>query len=554
VFGEHDGAQPLSSPPTFRLASIETAERQAGSLEAEFTRGSVAKRILLIDPPWYRLFGAFLPRIPIGPAYLGGVLEAAGHDVKIYMADYDVARAESGRYFSHQDTVCHTADYYDTLRDPNAPVWHEVASVIREFRPDVVGLSIMTGKYGAALNTARITKEIARDQGREILVISGGPHVSALPEEVAAEPCVDVAFKREAERSLCEWMERVDRPSEWKEVAGITFVDERGVMVDTGYMPYVARLDDLPFQARHLVHRRDTFPSHSFGYLFASRGCPYACTYCSSHDTWTRKIRYVSPERVVDEIEHSYHEYGTRSFSFEDDVFPFNRDHALAVCEDIVQRGLDIEWTCETRVNAITPEVARAIRRGGCTEVKLGVETGDEEILKWIKKKATLDQAFRAAEVLHEVGVDVATFFMVGLPDDTEETMWKSFEFMKRLGSQNICFSKATPYPGTELYDMCVSEGLLGTDLDWSAFFHQSDAIHIMKHLSRDEYHSIAMEISREVDHYNQRAWARKNVASPVKLAGKAARYLFTDPKAFLRKSASYLFAQGIERDLDTTG
>lgn len=512
----------------------------------------MSKRVLLIDPPWYRLFGSFLPRIPIGPAYLASILEERGHTARVFVADYDAEKANSGKYFSHHDTVVHTRQYYDTLADIDAPIWHEMAEVIREFRPDVVGLSLMTGKLGSGLNLAQVVKSVAKDEGRDIKVIFGGPHVSAVPNEVAREPNVDVAFKKESELSLCAWLDVIDQPREWKKVQGLTFVDETGELIDTGVMPYVNNLDDLPFQARHLVHDRESFPSSSFGYIFASRGCPYACTYCSSHDTWTRKIRYVSPERVVDELEHCYHEYGTRFFSFEDDVFPFNRDHTLEVCAGIVERKLDIEWTCETRVNVITPEIAKAIKSAGCAEVKLGVETGDEEILKWIKKKATLDQAFKAAQYLHEVDVDVATFFMVGLPDDTEQTMWKSFEFMKKLGSANICFSKATPYPGTELYDMCVAEGLLEQGLDWSQFFHQSDAIHIMKHLSVADYHRIAGDISHEVDLYNQKAWAKKNMSSPVKLAGKAAKYLFTDPKAFLRKSASYLFNQGVERDLET--
>ena len=512
----------------------------------------MSRRVLLIDPPWYRLFGAFLPRIPIGPAYMGAVLEQAGHTVKLYMADYDAERARSGKYFSHQDTATHTKQYLSTLHDLDAPVWRAVGQVIRDFRPDVVGLSVMTGKYGSGLNIAKLTKRIAAEEGREILVIFGGPHVSAVPAEVAREPDIDVAFKKESELSLKAWLEVLDRPSEWRKVQGLTFEDERGELVDTGVMPYVNDLDTLPFQARHLVHEKESFPSHSFGYLFASRGCPYACTYCSSHDTWSRKIRYVSPMRVVDEIEACHQQYGTRFFSFEDDVFPFDKDHTLEVCSEIVRRKLPIEWTCETRVNLISPEIAQAIRGAGCTEVKLGIETGDEEILKWIKKKATLDQAFKAAKYLHEVGVEVATFFMVGLPEDTEETMRKSFEFMKKLGAQNICFSKATPYPGTELYEQCVNEGLLDSKLDWSLFFHQSDAIHIMKHLSREEYHRIAAQISREVDLYNQRAWAKKNMTSPVHLATKAAKYLFTDPKAFLRKSASYLFNQGVERDLET--
>ena len=510
------------------------------------------KRVLLIDPPWYRLFGSLLPRIPIGPAYLGAVLESEGHEVKVYMADFDGERARSGQYFSHQDTLTQTQSYHQTLENLDSPVWNEVRDVIRSFRPDVVGLSVMTGKYGSGLNIARITKALAREEGRTIHVVMGGPHVSALPAEVAREECVDVAFKREAELSLSAWLKVADRPEDWGKVQGLTYVDASGQLVDTGAMPYIQDLDTLPLQGRHLVHDREAFPAHSFGFLFASRGCPYACNYCSSHDTWTRKVRYVSPKRVVDEIEHCYHEYGTRFFSFEDDVFPFRPDHALEICEEICERQLEIEWTCETRVNSITPEIARAIKRAGCVEVKLGVETGDQEILKWINKSASLDQARMAADHLHAAGVDIGTFFMVGFPEDSARTMQKSFEFMKSLRPANICFSKATPYPGTELYEICLREGLLEQGLDWSNFFHQSDSIHIMKHLSVEEYHKIAAEISREVDLYNQKTWARKNMSHPVQLAGKAAKYLVTDPKAFLRKSISYLFNQGIERDLGT--
>ena len=212
------------------------------------------KRVLLIDPPWYRLFGSLLPRIPIGPAYLGSVLEAEGHAVKVYMADFDAERARSGQYFSHQDTLTQTESYHQTLDDLNAPVWNEVRAVIRSFQPDVVGLSVMTGKYGSGLNVARLTKELAKTEGRDIKVIMGGPHVSALPEEVAREDCVDVAFKREAEISLTEWLKVVDRPEEWGKVQGLTFVDGNGQLVDTGSMPYINDLDTLPLQGLSLIH------------------------------------------------------------------------------------------------------------------------------------------------------------------------------------------------------------------------------------------------------------------------------------------------------------
>jgi anaerobic magnesium-protoporphyrin IX monomethyl ester cyclase len=508
------------------------------------------KRVLLVDPPWYRLFGGFLPRIPIGPGYLAGVLEQAGHEATVYMADYDADAERNHTYFRTHDLIVNNSKYTETLSNLDAPIWGEVREVMRKLKPDVVGVSVMTGKYGSGLNIARIAKQLGASEGRDVKVIFGGPHATAMPAEVAREDCIDVVFKREAERSLIEWIERIDRPETWRDVQGLTFVDRKsGELVDTGFMPFIPDLDALPMQARHLVHDKQHFPSMSFGYLFASRGCPYACNYCSSKDTWTRKIRYISPKRVVDEIEHCYQTYGTRFFSFEDDVFPFDRDHALAVCDDIVARGLKIEWTCETRVNSITAEIAQAIRRAGCSEVKLGVETGDQEILKWINKRASLDQARIAAQHLHDAGVEVATFFMVGFPDETEETMFKSFEFMKSLAPGNICFSKATPYPGTELYEICMREGLLEGKLDWGQFFHQSDALHIMKSLTRERYNELAGRLSSEVDKYNQRAWAAKNVKSPGKLIGKAARYLVSDPKAFLRKSASYLFNQGVERE-----
>ena len=511
----------------------------------------MSKRVLLIDPPWYRLFGGFLPRIPIGLAYLASVLEEKGHTAKVYVADYDKQALESGKYFRTHDLIVNVKNYHSTLGDLSAPIWNEVRRIIRDFRPDVVGLSVMTGKLGAGTNIAKITKEIAEEEGREIRVIFGGPHATAMPEEVARDPNIDVVFKREAELSLIEWIDRLDQPEKWSEVGGLTFRGPSGELVDTGYMPFVADLNTLPFQARHLVHDKESFPPESFGYIFASRGCPYECNYCSSHDTWSRKIRYIEPKRVVDEIEHSYHTYGTRYFSFEDDVFPFNRDHTIEVCEDIVERGLEIEWTCETRVNVLTEEIAQAIAKAGCTEVKLGVETGDQEILKWIKKKASLDQARIAADLLHDVNVDVATFFMVGFPDETRETMLKSFEFMKSLKPANICFSKTTPYPGTELYQLCIDQGLLDSGLDWSQFFHQNDSIHIMRNLSREEYHEVAGRLSGRVDLYNQRAWAKKNMRKPTQLIGKAAKYLLSDPKAFMRKSASYLFNQGVERNLD---
>ncbi len=509
----------------------------------------MSKRVLLVEPPWARLFGYNVPRIPIGLASLGAVLEEEGHVVEILLCDHDPDEIVGRGYVSHHDTIARNERYFSTLKDLTAPIWDEIRGTIRSFRPDVVGISAMTTKYVAGLNVARIAKEVGGAEGREIRVIIGGPHATALSEEVAREPDVDVVFTKEAERSLPRWMRKIDRPREWSKVPGIVFVDEDGQLVDTGPMRYIEYLDELPFQARDRVRRRETLPTSSFGYLFASRGCPFSCSFCSSSDTWSRKVRYASPSHVVEEIQQCHDTYGTRVFSFEDDVFPFREDHALEICEKIVESGMDIRWSCETRVDVITPEIARALGRAGCTEVRLGVETGDPNILKSIKKRISPDHAHAAARHLREAGIDAAVFFMVGFPDDTEDSLWRSLEFMKSLDPANICFSKVTPYPATELYDRCLRDGLLDEGLDWSHFFHQSESMHIMKSLTREEYAVIAKRISREVDLYNQRRWAKKNVSHPLRFAGKAARYLVTDPRGFVRKSLAYLLHRGVERE-----
>lgn len=385
-------------------------------------------KVLLIYPP-YSLEEEFgkLAKVgnlqqPLGIGYLGAVLEKAGHKVKIIDAP---------------------------------PLGYSVSQILEEakkFGPEIVGITSVTADFYKAKKIGqRIKKEIG------CLVILGGPHLTAAPEEAIKEDCFDYGVIGEGEVTLVELLKGLEGRKEKEEIRGIIF-KKNGKIVKTPARPFIKNLDSLPFPARHLMPPLSSYHPTPASYkrlpvgsMITSRGCPFQCTFCD-RAVFGNTYRFRSPKNVVDEIEVLIKDFKAREIRFWDDTFNFYPKRVIEICKEILKRKIEIPWTCLGRVNFIEEEMLNFMKKAGCWQISFGIESGNEEILKKIKKGITKEMVREALSKTKKAGIRTRGFFMLGLPGETEKTMRETIDFAKSLPLDVAGFYVTIPFPNTELY------------------------------------------------------------------------------------------------------
>jgi radical SAM superfamily enzyme YgiQ (UPF0313 family) len=222
----------------------------------------------------------------------------------------------------------------------------------------------------------------------------------------------------------------------------------------------VQDLDTLPYPAwEEFIHRpydwtspwADNSPVYTFN---TSRGCPFQCSFCSVSAIWGSTYRYMSAERVLDDLENMIRHYGLRVAYFREDHFTLNKKRTVEFCEGILHRDLEIDWICESRVdNFEDPKFVELLALSGCKALYIGVESGSPRILEFIRKGETVDQFIRAFDLIKKFGIKTYASFVVGVPTETEEDLRLTHELIQRIQPD---FSSKNIYvglPGSELYD-----------------------------------------------------------------------------------------------------
>ena len=307
-------------------------------------------------------------------------------------------------------------------------------------------------------------------------------------------------------------------------VDGIKF-RENNKIITTKPRAYIDDLDTLDFAlttAPKVLKNFDKYPKRAFGYAFGSRGCPYACTFCESKAMWTRKVRYRSPENIISELKQMY-EFGIKQVNFDDDTFGISKKN-IKIINDLLEKELpEMTYTCETVVQlAKDEEVVKDMKRGGCTGTYVGIESGNNEMLKSIKKTQTTDEYVQAIRNLQKHGIDSHAFIMVGFPNETEETFKQTMDFIPKLRPDNIIFSVFTPYPGSDLFYQCQKDGIIDGEFDLSIYNHQSPLNCFTKNISKERFYELRREADKFVDKYNQKAKFRRGISALRNIGIKA--------------------------------
>ena len=399
-------------------------------------------RIAYVSPKWNAMVNSYPP---LGLGYLAAVAERAGHEVRIY----------------------------DLGLDPNVPLEQDMDR-IAAFDPELIGVTAMTNNYHAA--EAMIAQLKARIG---CPVILGGPHATLFPEDLAADPNIDYVVVGEGEETQSELVELLQRTEmepdgeQLSAIQGLCYFGDYGV-VRTAPRPLIKDLDALPLPARHL-YELDRYPLYApngerMVTILASRGCPYNCSYCFKGIVG-RTYRQRSAESVLAEIVSLIDAYGYRNFYFIDDLFTQSPRFLRAITTQIIEAGLDIRWECLARVDRVTPELLELMYRSGCRELHFGIETGNPDILESLGKGITMEQVRKAVRWTSDVGIMAKGYFMLGLPNDTDETMQQTIQFASELELDEAMFSLTTPFPGTRLWDELVERR---PDLEYNRDFSKA--------------------------------------------------------------------------------
>jgi anaerobic magnesium-protoporphyrin IX monomethyl ester cyclase len=335
--------------------------------------------------------------------------------------------------------------------------YDEIGQIVAKENPDIVGIQTLTHTLIDALKTAEMVKKI----NSNCHVSLGGNHTEVYPLETIQLPNVDSVIIGEGEIKFLKLCQALSAKQSLAGIPGIV-AKENGKIIDNGPGSPIENINELPFPARDLVPFKKYNGIMDAGKiittLISSRGCPNRCAFCSEVGS---KFRWRSAKNIADEIE-ACQAMGINTFFFFDDTFNAYPQHAIDVCQEIIDRKLKIEFDVRARVNLVNKELLIKLREAGCRRIQFGVEAGTEKILKELNKNITLNQVEEAFAFAKKYKFVTYADFMIGNPKEGKEELLATFAFAKKISPDYVQYSVFTPYPNTELYRIGIREGRFG--------------------------------------------------------------------------------------------
>ena len=325
---------------------------------------------------------------------------------------------------------------YDFLRD------------LRVYKPDFLVINVASTTLEKDLSILTQAKDLLEDT----VVIAKGAIFNFSPYSILQQyPEIDVALRGEIEEAFDEIIQYKD----FKEIKGITYQINNKI-VSTTERPLKANLDHLPFLDRDLIDnnfyiRPDTKKPQTI--IRVSKGCPNHCFFCLATPLNGYNVRYRDCDLVMDEIKECIEKYNIRDFIFWSDIFNADNAWVNRLCRLIIESGLKINFSANTRADTLNEQTLKLMKKAGCSLISMGVESGSQEVLDKIGKKITLEQIKKATLMINKAGIQLYAYYVIGLPWDTKETLEATFKFAKELNSQFASFYTATALMGTRFYD-----------------------------------------------------------------------------------------------------
>jgi len=303
---------------------------------------------------------------------------------------------------------------------------------------------------------AKILSSLKKTNPKLKTIVFGG-HPTSMPKYTLTRSGIDIIIRCEAEYIIRDLINAsAKKDNSWKKVKGIGFKQGRKIIINPPY-PLIENLDELPHPDRTMLPKNvDYFnpvvKRMPYTTIFTSRGCPGRCTFCASPIFYGRKIRYRSSKSVLTELE-KISKLGYKEVFIRDEIFTVNRKRVIDICKGIIKKKLDLTWIASSRIDTIDKSLMKIMKKAGCHLIRLGAESGVQEILNNVKKGIKITQTKKVFKDAHLVGIDTHAHLMVGMPGDTDSTIKETVRFVKEIDPTIATFGICTPYPGTELFD-----------------------------------------------------------------------------------------------------
>jgi radical SAM superfamily enzyme YgiQ (UPF0313 family) len=410
------------------------------------------KRVLLIEPPYPKgkivlrdhmgKFGVMEEKTtiirlnkfpPLSLAYSGALLEKNGFEVNIIDSP--------------------TLDLKKS----------QILETTLEYNPDL----IFVNTSGISLeNDIEFASWLKKNSKMEVILLT---YVFS-PENILKKGNIGLFVRGEPEYTVLDLCENYP---DYKKVKGL-FYRTKGKFFYNPKRPLIKDLDELPFPAYHLLpmdkYSYSMFKKKNFTTFLSSRGCSFGCIYCPYAPEYDNKWRGKSSDKVVKELKILADEYNVKSILFRDQVFNMNPKRTEEICDGIINSQIKIEWRFEGRIDILSEKLLDKLKKAGCVGIHVGIESGDPLISKQIAKggfqKNTMKKTKKMIDYAKKIGIEILTFFMIGFPGETKESISKTFEWAKELKPNRAWFGPVTPYPGTKLYEIAEKKGwLLSKDI-----------------------------------------------------------------------------------------
>lgn len=365
--------------------------------------------------------------------------------------------------------------------------WNHFEEDLKTIHPDFLVMSITTPTIKDDMKAFSLTK--ALNPG--IFTIAKGAHFYTCNKEDFKEAMydvMDIAIIGEAETIINNLLLAKRNGSDLSSVRGILLRNHLNQIVQTGPELFWTDLDKIPFPARdlmknHLYIRPDTGEPQAT--IQTSRGCPSQCIFCLSPLISGMKLRERSVGNIVAELEECVNKYSIRNFFFRADTFTMNKKLVIELCREIINRRLNIAWVANSRVNTIDEERLVWMKKAGCWLVAFGIESGNDEIQKIIKKGTTRAQAREAVKLCKKLGVKTYGFYLIGFPWETKKMIMETLGLAKELRCNFSEIHIAVPYEGTEFHKIAKDYGILTETAVGHNYF--SNPVIGTLHVSKDE-------------------------------------------------------------------
>ncbi len=462
---------------------------------------------------------------PLGLLYIAAVLEKAGHAIQIFDADPEFQES--------------------------------MIKEIKDFGPELIGLSFLTVAYERAFNLCKTLKKELPD----VKFCAGGVHTTVKPQDTLKEMDLDFIVVGEGELTMEDVCNRLDKKESINDAKGIMY-RENGEVVENERRELIQDLDSIPFPARHLIDMAPYLkpPGIIRGYaeknqttIVTSRGCPFKCIYCGSHNIFGRRTRRRSVKNVVDEIAHLKKTLDIRGVYYCDDTFTLSSKWVKEYCKDLNSRDFEIKWGCQSRVDQTDRELMQTMKGSGLVQLDFGVESGSEKILKVLGKGGAGDRTSQIKQsfaLCKELGIRTLATFIIGNPEETKADIDESFQVAKDIQADYTAFYFLTPYPGTDIYDMAIEKGWLDPNIPFSEIWaHRQPELPLMAiTFGKEELRDIRKKLQNHFFKKNYLSGATGNISFYSILS----TILFRHPTVFLTAFGRFLRTGRIDYIVET--